>query len=66
MRRSWPSSPSTPTCREILLPTGDAKIVEHTENDAYWGDGGDGSGENKLGLILMRVRVELRASGPVS
>jgi N-glycosidase YbiA len=47
--------------REILLGTGDAKIVEHTENDAYWGDGGDGSGRNKLGQILMQVREELRS-----
>jgi ribA/ribD-fused uncharacterized protein len=45
--------------REILLATGDAKIVEHTENDNYWGDGGDGHGKNKLGQILMRVRKEL-------
>jgi hypothetical protein len=44
----------------MLLATGDDRIVEHTENDAYWGDGGDGSGENKLGIILMRVREELR------
>jgi ribA/ribD-fused uncharacterized protein len=32
----------------LLLSTRDAKIVEHTENDAYWGDGGDGSGKNML------------------
>src|SRR3977135_3735644 len=32
--------------REILLATGDSEIVEHTENDAYWGDGGDGRGMN--------------------
>src|SRR4051812_23457189 len=50
--------------RAILLGTGEAKIVEHTENDAYWGDGGDGSGKNMLGQILMRVRDELRSSGP--
>jgi N-glycosidase YbiA len=49
--------------REILLGTGDAKIVEHTENDDYWGDGGDGSGKNKLGQILMQVREELRGRG---
>jgi ribA/ribD-fused uncharacterized protein len=49
--------------REMLLGTGDAKIVEHTENDSYWGDGGDGSGRNMLGQILMRVREELRALG---
>ena len=48
--------------RKILLGTGDATIVEHTENDAYWGDGGDGRGQNKLGRILMRVREELRSS----
>ncbi len=47
--------------REILLGTGDAVIVEHTANDSYWGDGGDGSGKNKLGQILMRVRDELRS-----
>ena len=47
--------------REVLLATGDARIVEHTENDAYWGDGGDGSGKNKLGLILMRVREDLHS-----
>lgn len=46
--------------RTILLATGEAKIVEHTENDSYWGDGGDGSGKNMLGQILMRVRAELR------
>jgi ribA/ribD-fused uncharacterized protein len=46
--------------RETLLGTGEAKIVEHTGNDAYWGDGGDGSGKNKLGQILMKVRGELR------
>ena len=50
--------------REVLLSTGDAKIVEHTENDDYWGDGGDGGGKNKLGRILMRVREELRRSEP--
>jgi N-glycosidase YbiA len=49
--------------REVLLATADARIVEHTEKDAYWGDGGDGSGRNKLGQILMRVREELRAAG---
>jgi N-glycosidase YbiA len=46
--------------QEILLATGDAKIIEHTENDRYWGDGGDGKGQNKLGQILMSVRSELR------
>jgi hypothetical protein len=49
--------------RLLLLSTGDAKLVEHTANDAYWGDGGDGSGRNMLGRILMEVREQLRATG---
>ncbi len=47
--------------RELLLSTNDAKIIEHTANDCYWGDGGDGSGKNMLGRILMEVREQLRA-----
>lgn len=46
--------------RAILLETGSALLVEHTTNDAYWADGGDGSGRNMLGHILMQVREELR------
>lgn len=44
----------------LLLSTGDARLVEHTSNDSYWGDGGDGSGANRLGELLMQVRAELR------
>ena len=47
---------------ETLAATGDAEIVEHTANDRYWGDGGDGRGKNMLGKILMQVREELRSS----
>lgn len=46
--------------KAMLLGTGEAPLVEHARNDAYWADGGDGSGRNKLGLLLMRVRSELR------
>lgn len=46
--------------REVLLGTGDAEIVEHTANDRYWGDGGDGSGKNMLGVILMELRQVMR------
>lgn len=49
--------------KALLLATGEAKLVEHTENDVYWGDGGDGSGKNKLGQILMDVRETLRRCG---
>lgn len=49
-----------PVLTELLLATGDAEIIEHTENDSYWGDGGDGTGRNRLGQVLMRVRRELQ------
>jgi len=46
--------------KQTLLDTGDATLVEHTENDSYWGDGGDGSGRNRLGILLMKVRERIR------
>lgn len=51
-----------PTLCARLLATGDALLVEHTALDAYWADGGDGSGLNRLGMLLMQVRNELRGS----
>jgi len=46
--------------KTVLLNTGTSKIVEHTENDNFWGDGGNGSGKNWLGRLLMEVRDSLR------
>ena len=51
-----------PEIAKELLATGDAILIEHTRNDDYWADGGDGSGKNKLGLLLMQVREELKKS----
>lgn len=45
--------------RRQLLETGDRELVEHTSNDSYWADGGNGSGRNRLGELLMQVRAEL-------
>lgn len=49
-----------PHLKEKLLKTGNTILVEHTKNDNYWGDGGDGTGENMLGKLLMKVREEMR------
>ncbi|HZE99489.1 MAG TPA: NADAR family protein [Planctomycetota bacterium] len=46
--------------KRLLLGTGERKIVEHTKYDRYWGDGGDGSGRNRLGELLMQLRAEYR------
>eukprot|EP00731_Ephydatia_muelleri_P002188 Em0001g2188a len=46
--------------RATLLGTEDRELVEHTKNDGFWGDGGDGSGQNQLGKQLMRVRYDIQ------
>jgi ribA/ribD-fused uncharacterized protein len=45
--------------RDILISTGNCILIEHTTNDSYWADGGDGSGKNMLGRILMELRMSL-------
>lgn len=47
--------------RDLLLSTGDRPLVEHTSNDSYWGDGGDGTGRNRLGALLVELRASLAA-----
>jgi len=44
---------------ELLMATGTARLVRHTFQDSYWCDGGDGTGENRFGTILERVRGQL-------
>lgn len=46
--------------RELLLGTGDEELAEAAPTDFYWGIGRDGTGQNRLGLLLMRIRAELR------
>jgi hypothetical protein len=41
-------------CKEVLLSTGEEELIEY----APW-DSGDGTGQNKLGKILMQIREEL-------
>jgi len=53
-----------PELAEMLLATEDAEIVETAARDSYWADGGDGSGLNRLGQILMEIRAEVRAARP--
>ena len=48
-----------PELMALLLSTKNKELVEHTEKDKYWADGGDGAGLNRLGCLLMRLRGEL-------
>lgn len=46
--------------RAVLLATGEEDLIENAPNDYYWGCGSDGTGQNRLGRILMEVRAILR------
>lgn len=48
------------TLGHLLVETRDAMLVERSPVDSYWGDGGDGSGENMLGILLMKVRSVIK------
>jgi ribA/ribD-fused uncharacterized protein len=50
--------------RQLLVSTGDEELQEAAPTDYYWGVGRDGNGQNKLGLILMRLRAELKRALP--
>ena len=45
---------------ELLLGTGDRRLVEDSPHDSYWGIGRDHRGQNRLGELLMRLRDDLR------
>lgn len=56
----WDKITRYESLKTLLLSTGDARLVEHTENDCYWGDCGDRTGQNKLGLLLEKIREKLK------
>ncbi len=46
--------------KKMLLETGKRELVERSPHDSFWGDGGDGTGQNHLGKLLMEVRAKLQ------
>jgi ribA/ribD-fused uncharacterized protein len=48
--------------RALLLATGGEELIESAPTDYYWGEGREGTGQNKLGQIMQRVRAELHAA----
>lgn len=50
--------------RRKLLDTGTRRLVENSWRDSYWGWGPERTGLNKLGLLWMAVRDELRDQQP--
>lgn len=44
----------------------EARIVERSDKDSFWGDGSDGKGRNELGKLWMKIREEEWWHGPGS
>jgi ribA/ribD-fused uncharacterized protein len=49
--------------RDLLLSTGNAKIIEASPWDKFWGEGKDKTGKNMLGKMLEELRDRLRHFG---
>ncbi len=45
---------------EILKLSGERGLLKNVEDDYYWGTGKDGSGQNRMGKIWMKIRSELK------
>ncbi len=54
-----------PELKKLLLATGNAYLVEHGP-DKFWHNGIDGTGQNKLGELLMELRGKLGGHGIVA
>ena len=46
--------------KEVLLATGDRELLKVYDSDYWWGTGADGSGENKMGKLWVKLRDELK------
>ncbi len=55
-----------PDLRDKLLSSDDCRLVEHTHQDAYWGDGAGALGLNRLGVLLMELRSLLKTDAVLS
>jgi len=54
-----------PILKNLLLSTGDAKIVEYSTKDFFWGTDetehdDTGNGQNHLGQMLMELRTKIQ------
>lgn len=48
-----------PDIVDILKESGEQDLLKVYDTDYYWGTGKDGSGENKMGKLWMKLRSEL-------
>lgn len=48
-----------PYLAEVLKASGSRPLIKVAPTDYYWGTGADGTGENKMGKLWMKLRSEL-------
>lgn len=53
-------------CRQVLLSTRGCHLEEDSPYDKFWGTGGNGSGSNHLGKLLVAIREEFLLAEDVS
>jgi predicted NAD-dependent protein-ADP-ribosyltransferase YbiA (DUF1768 family) len=46
----------------LLRGMGARELLENAPSDFYWGCGRDGTGKNRLRVLLMELRTELRVN----
>lgn len=49
-----------PDIARILRDSGDRELLKVWATDYYWGTGKDGTGENQMGKIWIKLRTELQ------
>ena len=60
MKRALRLKFMNPQLRSLLLSTKNRMLVEDSPYDRYWGGGRDRKGRNRLGILLMEIRDEIR------
>jgi predicted NAD-dependent protein-ADP-ribosyltransferase YbiA (DUF1768 family) len=48
-----------PEAQEALRKSSGEDIIEDSPDDYFWGEGADGSGQNMLGQLWMKIRSEV-------
>jgi len=62
MRKGLEAKFAMPAFAAVLLSTGTATLEQESVDDAFWGIGADGNGENWTGKLLMELRTKLQAT----
>jgi len=47
-----------PTLQEFLKSTYPLHLIEHNPYDSYWGSGKQGTGKNRMGALLEKLRAD--------